>query len=121
MPPTSPFRGAQTIKRSVDTALSLSFDVDSVFTVHENRGDFWRGNPRGNITRLFPDAPRRQQDREPLWEENSALYLTRVEVLKETGFILGRKMRAIPIDSLEGFDINTALDFTIAEAILQQK
>jgi CMP-N-acetylneuraminic acid synthetase len=36
-----------------------------------------------------------------------------------TQFILGNKCRPIIIDSIEGFDINTEIDFLIAEALMQ--
>src|SRR6185436_15736451 len=71
LPPTSPLRDAAAI-RSFLAAADRSASVDCYFSVSESRGDFWRVAETG-WTRLFPDAPRRQQDREPLFEENSAI------------------------------------------------
>ena len=119
LPPTSPLRGADVIRAAAAAAADAPADVDALFTVHENRADFWRGAPPASIARLFPDAPRRQQDREPLWEENSALYATRPAALAATGFILGRNRIALPITPLQGLDINTALDFHIVETVMR--
>lgn len=116
--PTSPFRGADVIREMAAQAGSHQ-PADCVMTVTETRADFWRGEaPERRITRLFPDAPRRQQAREPLYEENSAVYLVRVASLRETGSVLGRHVAGIPVSPLVGFDINTAWDLELAEALM---
>lgn len=38
--------------------------------------------------------------------------------LRATGSVLGRSQRAVAIDPLEGFDINSELDLAIAGALL---
>jgi CMP-N-acetylneuraminic acid synthetase len=116
LPPTSPFRRARTIRFFVDQAASL--DADCLLSVTETRADLWRRDASGKIARLFPEAPRRQQDRAPLYEENSAVYLTSVAALRATGSVLGRSQKAIAIDPLEGFDINDELDLAVAGALL---
>ena len=118
LPPTSPFRKASTIAAFAAEVKERPNDQDCLMSVTEDRGDFWRKTSEdGTIVRLFPDALRRQQDREPLYEENSALYLTRTAALRKTGSILGNQVRGLVINRLEAFDINTEIDFSIAEAI----
>jgi N-acylneuraminate cytidylyltransferase len=118
--PTSPFRQPETIRRLAAMA-TPDQPADCVMTVTETRADFWRGDhPENQITRLFPDAPRRQQAREPLYEENSAIYLVRVSTLRKTGSVIGRHVAGVPISPLEGFDINTEWDFQLAEALVAQ-
>jgi CMP-N-acetylneuraminic acid synthetase len=121
LPPTSPLRSAETIRRFHDEVRRCPGDQDCLMSVTENRGDFWRMSAGGAVERLFADAPRRQQDREALFEENSAIYLTAVAALRETGSILGRRVRGLAIDLAEGWDINSALDFEIAEALLRRR
>jgi CMP-N-acetylneuraminic acid synthetase len=91
--------------------------VDCLLSLTETRASLWRSGVDGRIARLFPDAPRRQQDRAPLYEENSAIYLTAVPALRATGSVLGTSQRGIAIDPIEGFDINSELDFVIAEML----
>jgi len=117
LPPTNPLRRASTIARFVMESRNTS--ADCVFSLTENRGDFWRRTAGGQFSRLLPDAPRRQQDREPLYEENSAVYVTRAEALRTTESILGSTQHGIIIDPIEGFDINSELDFVLAEALLE--
>jgi CMP-N,N'-diacetyllegionaminic acid synthase len=116
LPPTSPFRGADLIRRVADCVKEN--DVDCIMTVTETRADFWRGNDLGRLCRLFPDAPRRQQDRTPLYEENSAVYLSRVSALRKTRSVLGGRVRGIPISPLEALDVNTSWDLTLAETLI---
>ena len=117
LPPTSPFRRSETINQFVQFILQQPDSQDCLMSTTANYGDFWQSKEDGSITRLFPDAPRRQQERSPLLEENSAIYLTRIAALKETSSILGNRVRNINISAIEGFDINTPEDLNIAENI----
>lgn len=117
LPPTSPFRTAGTIRSFAEAVANCADDFDCLMSVTENRGDFWRMQADGRMVRLFPDAPRRQQDRTPIFEENSAVYVSRTCALRNTGFILGRAVRGIPIPALEGFDINNPEDMRLAECL----
>ncbi|MEO9035555.1 MAG: hypothetical protein ABI442_08610, partial [Gemmatimonadaceae bacterium] len=118
LPPTSPFRTAATIRAFIDAVTAAPHDQDCLMSVTENRGDFWRAEADGLLERLVPGAPRRQQDREPLLEENSAIYLTAVRSLRATGSVIGGRVRGKAIDPAEAFDINTEFDLRVAEGML---
>jgi len=120
LPPTSPLRSAKTIRLFASMVDSDNIATDCFMSVTEDRGDYWRFNDKGVFCRLFPDAPRRQQDRMPLFEENSAIYVTRVAALQLTGSILGESVKGVPIQKFEGFDINDPEDLLIASALMQQ-
>jgi CMP-N,N'-diacetyllegionaminic acid synthase len=117
LPPTSPLRQPKTIAGVIDAA--VGGNVDCVFSLTESRGDYWRRDSNGHLTRLFPDAPRRQQDRSPLYEENSAIYVTRSAALRRTGLILGNTQKGVVMDPIEGFDINSEQDFLIGQALIR--
>ena len=118
LPPTSPFRSPSSIHRFLSECEDCSNDIDSFMSVTENRGDFWRLSTAANkLERLLPDSPRRQQERAPLYEENSAIYLTKTEALRRTGFILGKGVRGIPLSYIESFDINNEEDLRLAGII----
>lgn len=116
LPPTSPFRSDDTLRFFM--AAAKEGDVDALLSLTESKGDYWRCDESGAFARLFPTAPRRQQDRQPLYEENSAVYVTSAQALRETRSVLGRRRRGIVIDRLEGYDINDAYDFAVAEALI---
>ena len=116
--PTSPFRTGPTIRKFHDAAMIGGDDIDCYMAVTEDRGDFWLLQEDGYGRRLFPDAPRRQQSRVPLYEENSAIYVSRVRALRRSGVILGDKVKPIVIDPIEALDINTTYDFWLAESLI---
>lgn len=119
LPPTSPMRSASTIQAFASHAKSAAPTVDCVMSVTENRSDFWRIEPDGRFGRLFPEQPRRQQDRPPLFEENSAIYVTRIRSLRRNELILGENTLCVPISREEALDINTVEDLRLAAALLR--
>jgi CMP-N-acetylneuraminic acid synthetase len=121
LPPTSPLRSAQSIRSFVEAYDRLPGDFDALISLTEDRGDYWIREPDGSLRRLSADAPRRQQDRVPLLEENSALYLTRVTALRATRSILGRRAAGFILDRVEAWDVNEPLDLEIAEILLARR
>jgi CMP-N-acetylneuraminic acid synthetase len=121
LPPTSPLRTASTIRRFVTAFTACREQFDSMISLTEDRGDYWLAGEDGAYRRLLPDAPRRQQDRTPLYSENSALYLTRVEALRQTGSILGKSVTGFVLDPIEAVDINSPQDLVWAEFLLSRR
>ncbi len=119
--PTSPLRTKETIKRFINYYMTVADQYDALFTMTENRSDFWLKKEGNEFQRLFPDAPRRRQDRTPLYSENSAIYLTRVDSLLETKFILGKHAAGFVIEDREAVDIHSQFDLQWAEFCLSQK
>ena len=131
LPPASPFRTAGTIKKFLDEAGRSPAEVDALFSLSERAEYLWRRREDGSFEPLFSDAARSMQARRAqghvLYEENSAVYLTRVAALRTqaaagaTAPILGKNPRGVEIDHGEGIDINTALDVEHAEAVLRAR
>ena len=67
------------------------------------------------------NAPRRRQEREPLYVENSAIYVTSKESLLETNSVLGYHVNGFVIDVKEAVDINEFSDIALAESLLLEK
>ena len=90
-------------------------------TVSKNNSDFWykEKNNKNFVKRLFPKAPRNTQKRQPLFEENSAIYATKISYLLKTKKIFDKKNISYEISKIEGLDINDKLDFMIAESIIK--
>jgi CMP-N-acetylneuraminic acid synthetase len=118
LPPTSPLRTAATIQKVLHTPRG---DAEALMTVTDYRGDLWQ-RCGSFLTRLQPAAPRRQQEREPLWEENSAVYLTNTMSLYTSQSVLGYgTVIGVPISRQEAWDVNDPLDLLVADALLRQK
>lgn len=119
LPPTSPLRKPATIKQFVDYFLSVSDSYDAMLSLTESRQDYWIRDANSNFRRLFPSAPRRRQEREPIYIENSSIYITKTQALLRTNSILGEKCTGYLIDDIEAVDINSLLDLQWAEFILK--
>jgi CMP-N-acetylneuraminic acid synthetase len=116
LPPTSPLRTATTIQKVLDTPRG---DAEALMTVTDYRGDLWQ-RCGSFLTRLQAAAPRRQQDREPLWEENSAVYLTNTMSLYTSQSVLGYgNVIGVPISRQEAWDANDPFDLLVADALLR--
>lgn len=113
--PTSPFRTTKLIESCI--ALFNETDADSVIGVTETRSNYGK-IVKGKFEFLFPGQPRRRQDRAPLYMESSTLYGTRVDVLRKKKSVLGDKLAALIVPPEEAVDINTVLDFELAEKLM---
>jgi len=117
--PTSPLRSAKTIREFVSRFRAFGGQYDAMLSLSECHGDYWARDSEGQIVRLFPNAPRRRQDRDPIYLENSALYITRTQALVKTNSALGTRCTGFVIDDIEAVDINTPLDLAWAEFLLR--
>lgn len=117
--PTSPFRSPRTIKTFWQYFENMDRSFDALLTLNETRADYWVKDATG-FQRLDPSAPRRRQDRKPLYVENSCLYATLVESLIKTESVLGYNAQGFLIEEKEALDINEPIDLLLAEAIMDK-
>ena len=119
--PTSPLRTGETIQKFLGNYELNIEKFDALLTLSEDRSDFWIKKEDGSYGRLFPNAPRRRQEREPLYVENSAIYVTSKKSLLETNSVLGHHVNGFVIDVKEAVDINEFSDIALAESLLLEK
>ena len=124
--PTSPFRTAATIRRA--WALFTSQEgVDSVRAVEkcaQHPGKMWivRGQ---RMVPLLPFGPDSQpwhstpyQALPPVFVQNASLEIAWVRVVRERRSIAGDVLVPFVTEGYEGFDINDAYDWMVAERLL---
>ena len=114
--PTAPLRRAQTIDRCVELATARA--AGSVVTVVESRASWGRLDADQRFTLLQPGAPRRRQEREPVYAESGTVWVTRTASLRTSRSVLADPVYAVVVDEEEALDINSLLDLRIAEAVL---
>jgi CMP-N-acetylneuraminic acid synthetase len=115
--PTSPLRRASTVSRCIRRLIDS--DGDSLLTVrpiHDNLGRL----QNGLFHPLFPDAPRRQQERETLYVEAGVAYVCRIPWLRKTRSFAAADWLAEPVSEEESLDINEPLDLLVAETMINQ-
>jgi N-acylneuraminate cytidylyltransferase/CMP-N,N'-diacetyllegionaminic acid synthase len=121
--PTSPFRQAH----HIDEGVKLLFDsgADSVVGLCEARHNpYWMWViQNGEVSRLFPEGGKftRRQDLPVVYRVNGAFYASRRHVLMQQGQILGEKLRGLIMREEDSIDIDTALDFMLAETVYKSR
>lgn len=118
--PTSPLRTTRLIDLCIGKAIEEP-DADCVMTVKETRKCYGR-LVKGRFEYLLQNQPRRRQDREPLYEESSTVYVTRTSSLFHYKSVIGKQIYAVIVEDPEEIvDINEPLDIVIAEAIMNKR
>ncbi len=118
--PTSPMRTPETVKAFIENYEKNADKYDAQLTLTECRGDYWVCR-EDKFGRLFPNAPRRRQDREPIYLEDSCIYITDAKALREKHSVLGNNVNGFVISEKEGVDINEPVDLVIAGAFIEEK
>ena len=118
--PTSPLRVPETVRRFVEEYVRESDKYDAQLTLTANYSDFWLRDLNGDFRRRSLSIPRLRQAREPLYTENSCLYITSIDALIETHSVLGTRCNGFVISEREAVDINTMHDIRIAQAYLEE-
>lgn len=113
----TPLRRADHIDRAVHT-LAI-FEVDSVISVEEELGEFFQHRRHG----LMPISKIDQKvrlEREGLYKANSAICITRIEVIR-SGRILGDRIGHIVMLPEESVKTHSEYEFWLAEQILKER
>jgi CMP-N,N'-diacetyllegionaminic acid synthase len=116
--PTSPFRSAGTIARAI--AACAAGPAVSFLAVRETRENI--GFIRDGCFRpVVPGAPRRRQERQPMYVESSTIYACRVDYLRRTGTLVADDWGALVVPEVEAADINTEDDFQLVEFLMLKR
>jgi len=122
--PTSPLRTALHIDQAME--LLLSTNADSVVSVCKTEhSPYWmkKVDEEGRLSALIEAEKEytRRQDLPTVYRLNGAIYITRPNVIICDNHLLGNDARAYIMDQKESIDIDTELDFQLAELIIKEK
>lgn len=122
--PTSPFRTAASVARAVQTMLAHP-EADSLRSVRlcaEHPNKMWvmeNGYLRPFVRGPEPDMHTWSYQRLPVvYIQNASIYITRPATIERCGTPTGDVVVPFVMDERESFDINTPLDFELAELLL---
>ena len=112
---TSPVRLPGTIDRAIEQFIAS--EVDSLVGVVRQTPFLWRQGEPPTPHYEVRARPRRQElsDSQFFYRETGSLYLTRTTVYQESGNRLGGRVGLFVMDDVEGVDVDTDLDFAVAE------
>jgi N-acylneuraminate cytidylyltransferase len=112
---TNPLLKTETIDRAIEAFFQQS-EYDSLFSVTElHTRLYWS---EGTPVNHDPSNLIRTQDLEPLYEENSCLYIFSRASFKTNNNRIGVSPMMFPIDRFEAVDIDEEYDFLLAESLL---
>ena len=120
--PTSPFRTSAHIKEalklyheSIEMVVSVKETKANPYYIlfEEDRNGYLKKTKEANFTR--------RQDCPKVWEYNGAIYIINVKALKEKTISQFTKVCKFEMDETSSHDIDTLLDWKIAEIIINDK
>jgi CMP-N-acetylneuraminic acid synthetase len=115
---TSPFLKLGTL----ENAFTLIHDYDSVASCNSHNSRFWRKEKYGFCpVNHNPVKMEQTQDLPSLFEENSAFYIFKPEVILNYNNRIGKNPLFYPIGHLESIDIDTEDDWGFASKLNEMK
>ena len=112
---TNPLLKASTIQRSIDEFMSKESEYNSLMSVTALQSRFYW--PDGIGINHNPSKLIKTQELDPVYEENSCIYMFSRNQFLETKQRIGDKPLMFPINPLEAVDIDEEHDFIVAEAV----
>lgn len=111
---TNPFLRSDTIRRGVQELLSNAH-ADSLFSVTRLQARLWDKDVRP--LNHDPAVLQRTQDLDPVYLENSCMYVFRRETLERHGNRIGERPIVLEISGHEALDIDEETDFRAASLV----
>jgi len=139
--PTSPFRKVETIEKCINELKDAWNTYDSVITVNPiSQRPEWMGYicnnnlfypytetwgykdessynlPKARFIKLVAS-----QELPKLYNQNGCIYTFKCDLIINEGLIIGLKTKGIIIDEYEAFDLDTILEWKVAEELMREK
>lgn len=112
---TNPILKAGTISKALTKFISIEPDYDSLFSVNRHQSRFYTHT--GAAINHDPDELIRTQDLNPLYEENSSLYIFTKESFGKNKRRIGSRPFLHVTPPIESIDIDDEFSFRIAELL----
>ncbi|CEG13784.1 conserved hypothetical protein [groundwater metagenome] len=127
--PTSPFRKSETVDKAIELLLKHP-EVDSVRSVRlcsEHPHKMWTIGDNGNLKSFvpldqkLPEAHTLSYQLLPkVYIQNASIDVTKPSNIWEKNSIIGKNILPLIMNEYESIDINTQIDFDLAEMVLEQ-
>lgn len=120
--PTSPLRDETDIDKAVNKLIKTK--AGSVVSICEvDYNPYWMKKLKKDKVYPFVKTKKeyaRRQDLPKVYRVNGAVYVTRRDVLMKDGKVLGKDTRALIMSPEKSVDIDTRLDFKLAELLIKE-
>jgi len=119
--PTSPLREARHIDQAVDKLMETGADCVVSICPEKHPPQWLFTLADGVLKPLFDEKIELRQQSQGVYRLNGAVYVMKRDAVMQAEAILSGDTRAIVMPPEASVDIDTELDFKLAEALLQQK
>ncbi|WP_424493694.1 cytidylyltransferase domain-containing protein [Salinimicrobium sp. GXAS 041] len=118
--PTSPFRTGRHIQEAIET---YSEEFQMIVSVKETASNpyyvLWEEDEKGFLRKSKNGNFVTRQECPKVWELNGAIYIINIASLKQQKFSDFHKIKKYVMDEISSHDIDTELDWKVAEAIVK--
>lgn len=114
---TNPLLKASTIEKSIVEFLNKKDKYESLFSVKTHHTRFYDMNGRDMNHNRFKLIP--TQDLDPIYEENSCIYIFSKKILEKYKARIGNKALLFPMSDIESQDIDWEEDFIMTEMLMK--
>lgn len=114
---TNPLLKVDTIKKAINTFLNKNEEYESLFSVKTHHTRFYDHHGKDMNHNRFKLIP--TQDLDPIYEENSCIYIFTKDLLEKYKARIGEKALLFPMSDLESQDIDWEEDFLITETLMK--
>lgn len=112
---TNPLLKAETVASALKKFVEVEEDFDSLFTVNRHQSRFYGKD--GTPINHNPDELLRTQDLDPLYEENSNIYIFTKQSFGSKNRRIGEKPFIFETPNVESIDIDDEFSFKLAEIL----
>lgn len=118
---TSPFRSAKQIKEAIDLYVR---EVEMIVSVKETKANPYyilreEDEKNGYLVKSKESKAIRRQDVPKVWELNGAIYVINIKALKTKSLSEFTKVKKYVMDEMSSHDIDTMLDWKLAELLVK--
>jgi CMP-N,N'-diacetyllegionaminic acid synthase len=118
--PTSPLRSSEQVREAISLYRE---DLDMVVSVKKSHASsaLCQENGEGFLELCFNKDGNRRQEMPAFYEYNGSVYVINIQALKEKGLFGFERKKKYIMSEESSIDIDTVLDWTLAELILNKK
>ena len=114
---TNPLLTSKTLSAACDMYINNINEYDSIFSVTKRQTRLYDKNTKA--VNHNPKELIRTQDLEPLYEENSNIYIFSRKSFSASGARIGENPKLFEMNSIEAVDIDNEIDFIFAEYLFK--
>jgi len=121
MAPNLPLRTVEMVKGAIESFENMGTKFDAQNSFLKTTDDMFVKCEDGEFKRLFPDAPRRRQEREPLYIDKGSIIITKIDALEKYNSLWGHCLYGYEIPEEFAVDVHDMFEIDLLNFIYERK